>query len=61
LNKRGPSEEVYPITAAIAVTATGGMDTKLEELSPAVAAARVDTKPGRLSKLECQRMQAVYN
>lgn len=61
LNKRGPSEEVDPMTAAIAVTATGGMDTKLEELSPAVAAACVDTKPGRLSKLECQRMQAVYN
>lgn len=61
LNERGPSEEVDPITAAIAVTGMGGMDVALEELPPAVASACASDKPGRLSKPDCERMQAVYN
>lgn len=61
LNESGPSEEVDPITAAIAVTASDGMKTRMEELSPAVAAACVDKQPGSISKLDCERMQAAYN
>jgi hypothetical protein len=61
LNERGPSEEVDPITAAIAVTGLGGMDVALEELPPAVASACAGDKPGRLSKPDCERMQAAYN
>jgi hypothetical protein len=61
LNERGPSEEVDPITAAIAVTGMGGMNVALEDLPPAVASACADDKPGRILKPDCERMQAAYN
>jgi hypothetical protein len=61
LNKRGPSEEVDPITASIAVTGMGGMNVTLEDLPPAVASACADDKPGKILKPDCERMQAAYN
>lgn len=61
LNERGPSEEVDPITASIAVTGMGGMNVTLEDLPPAVASACADDKPGKILKPDCERMQAAYN
>jgi len=58
---RGPSEEVDPITAAIAVTAARGMDAPLEELPPAVASVCPGNTPGRLTRADCARLQAAYN
>lgn len=58
---RGPAEEVDPITAAIAVTATGSMNVALEELTPAVAGVCPGDRTGKLSKLDCERLQAAYN
>ena len=61
LRARGPSEEVDPITAAIAVTAAGGLNVALEELPPAIAGVCPGDRTGKLSKLDCERMQAAYN
>jgi hypothetical protein len=61
LNERGPSEEVDPITASIAVTGMGGVNVALEDLPPAVASACADDKPGKILKPDCERMQAAYN
>jgi hypothetical protein len=61
LAERGPSEEVDPITAAIAVTGMGGVNVALEELPANVAGVCSSDKPGRLSKQDCERMQAAYN
>jgi hypothetical protein len=61
LKERGPSEEVDPITAAIAVTAARGMNVALEELPPAVAKACPGDRTGRLSRADCERLQAAYN
>lgn len=61
LKERGPSEEVDPITAAIAITAARGIDVALEELSPAVAGVCPGSQPGRLTRSDCVRLEAAYN
>lgn len=61
LKERGPSEEVDPITAAIAVTADGGVNVAQEELTPAVAKHCSRIRPGPVSSEDLKRMQEAYN
>jgi hypothetical protein len=58
---RGPCEEVDPITAAIAVTASGGLQTHLEERPDPTGKIRHPGTPQFLTTSELARMADVYN
>lgn len=60
-NDRGPCEEVDPITAAIAVTASGGLQTRREERPEPTGKIHYPSTPQDLSKSELNRMTDVYN
>lgn len=60
-SERGPCEEVDPIDAAVALTASGGLNVALEELPPAVGRTGLGDKTGVLSEQERARVEAAYN
>jgi pimeloyl-ACP methyl ester carboxylesterase len=60
-SERGPCEEVDPIDAAIALTASGGLKVALEELPAAVFRTGLGNKIGVLPEPERARVEAAYN
>jgi hypothetical protein len=58
---RGPCEEVDPITAAIAVTASGGLQTHLEERPDPTGQIHHPDTPQFLTTSELARMTDAYN